>query len=119
MNDLESKLREIRLLAPSGELDARVLAQKPVSPIQPSPAPWRIPLWLAGAAALTMAVIGFAAGIAWHGRQAPVARPLLIPATIQVIYQSPSAENPFDFTPASDIFPAGKLEAKIQVQKGV
>ena len=119
MKDLESKLREIALRAPSGELDRRVMAQKPERPVQPSPAPWRIPLWLAGAVAVTMAVAGFAAGLAWRGRPAPPPRSTLMPATIQVIYRSPSEANPFDFTPASDIFPAGKMEAKIQVKKGV
>jgi len=119
MEDFESKLKRVRLRAPSPELDERVLAQKPQRPVRISLAGRRVPFWLAAAAAVAMAGVGFATGLAWR-RQQPIAaeRRLPSPATIQVIYNSPAEGNPFDFTRASHFFPAGRLEATIQTSKG-
>lgn len=119
MEDLESKLRGLRLRRPSQNLDERIMAQKPERPVQPSPARWRVPVWLAAAAALVMAVAGFAAGRAWRGNQTVAMSRSQPSVMLQVIYHSPSSANPFDFTRASDIFPAGKMETTIQTSKGI
>jgi len=118
MDDFESKLKRLPLRAPSPRLDARVVAQKPERPIQPSPVTWRVPVWLAAAAAAIMALAGFAAGTAWRGERRVVEFRPSPPVTIQVIHDSSATGNPFDFTRASDIFPAGKMEATIHTSKG-
>ena len=119
MDDLEAKLRTLRLREPSPDLDDRVRAQKPERPPSPEFASTRVSIWVAAAAALVMAVAGFAVGAAWRGEPAVVIRqgppP---PVAVQVIYNSPSSGNPFDFTLASDIFPPGEMTTSIQTQKG-
>ena len=108
--ELESKLRTLPLMAPSGDLDARVLAQKPERPMRPFRARRRVPVWVTVGVALIMAVVGFAGGVLWRGGK-PVARhDQRPPVRVQVIYNSPTSPNPFDFTTASHFFPAGELE---------
>jgi hypothetical protein len=130
MEDFEARLRAIPLRGPSPELDGRVEAQKPPAPIRrPPSARNRVPAWLAAAAAVVMGMIGFAAGLAWRDEDnaglkgaAAAATPVAAPAPIQhiqIIYQAPSNTNPFDFTYASDFFPAGEMEAQITTGEGV
>jgi len=121
MDDFEAKLRRLALRAPSERLDARVLAEAS-APRRATGPRRQVPAWLAAAAALLMGVVGFAGGQAWRGdeaRIAPVARTARpAPITVQVIYNAPASPHPFDFTRASDIFPAGRMEATIQQRKG-
>jgi hypothetical protein len=110
MKNLEEELRRQPLLAPSKDLDERVLAQRPRPEGKRSGSPWRVPLWGTAAVGIVMGLGGFVAGFSWrgnppkpdHGRQPPI--------TIQVIYDSPVAGNPFDFTRAADFFPAENLK---------
>ena len=119
MKNLEWKLRKLPLVTPSRDLDDRVLAQKPERPMQPFHKPWRVPAWATAALGVIMAGAGFIGGVAWRGEQRVPRRQPRAPVIIQVIYDSPSSRNPFDFTQASDIFPAGELKATIQTHKGV
>jgi len=118
MNDLESELRGLPLIAASPDLDRRVLSQKPEPSLPPAPAPWRVPVWAAAMAALAMAVAGFGAGFAWRAPQGVAAPLRAAPTTVQIIYHSASTGDPFDFTRASSVFPAGDLEAKVYVERG-
>ena len=119
MKDLESKLKALRLRPPSRNLDDRVLAQKRERPVAASYAVRRVPIWLTAAVALVMALAGFATGAAWRGEQPSSAEHhRSAPVMVHVIYNSPSSGNPFDFTHASDVFPAGKLETKTHIEKG-
>lgn len=110
MKNLESKLRKLPLIAPSRDLDERVLAQKPERPMQPLPGRRGLPIWVAAAVALIMGIVGFGAGTAWRSRRPIAGRDRRPPVMIQVIYNSPTSPNPFDFTTASHFFPAGELE---------
>ena len=118
MEQLESRLKALPLRAPSRNLDVRVLGQKPQRPLQPLRTPRRVPIWLTAAVGLLMAFAGFATGLAWRGEQATTDLHRAVPVMVHVIYNSPASGNPFDFTRASDIFPAGELEAKTHVQTG-
>ncbi|NQT83775.1 hypothetical protein HQ563_12160 [bacterium] len=120
MKDLESKLKKLPLVAPSPDLDDRVSAQKTGRPVRRFPERRGVPVWVTGAVALIMAVVGFAVGASRRGEQ-PHRRPgreRRPPVRLHVIYNSPSSGNPFDFTRASDMFPAGKMETTTQTQKG-
>jgi len=119
MNDLETRLRALPLRNPSNNLDSRVLAQRPEPSFCPPLIRRGIPLWLAATAGLLLVIAGYAAGrIACPPQVAgPPLRPA--PVTVQVVYNSPDAGDPFDFTHASKSFPAGELEAKVQVQGGI
>ena len=110
MDNLESRLRDLSLQAPSQELDERVLGLKPE---RPSRAVRRVPLWSAVAASLLMASVGFAAGLNCRGvgtADTPGTRP---PISVELICESPSGTNPFDFTGASSDFPAREWELKV------
>ncbi len=118
MKDFESKLKSFPLAAPSQELDARVLTQKPHCP-SPSHSPrWRVPIWVTGAIALAMALAGFVAGATWRGRESIPSHATRTPVKMCVIYDLTGPRNPFDFTFASDFFPAEKLETTVRTQKG-
>jgi hypothetical protein len=120
MNDLETRLRALPLRTPSTNLDSRVWAHRPEPSFRPPLLLRRgIPLWLAAAAGLLLAIAGYAAGRFACSPQ--IAGPPLRPAPVmvQVVYNSPDAGDPFDFTRASKSFPAGELEAKVQVQGGI
>ena len=114
MKDLERKLRRFPLAAPSRDLDDRVLAQKPERPAEPCRERRRVPLWLTAAIALIMAAVGFGAGVTWRSAPPVATRDRRPPVMIQVIYSSPTSRNPFDFTNASQFFPAGKPEVTIE-----
>jgi len=118
MEDLESKLRELRLRPPSSGLDDRVMAQKPQPSLSYPATPWRVPIWVAASVALVMGAAGFVAGLTWHGERSVVRRPPLAPVTVYVIHDLPSSGNPFDFTQPSEVLPTGNLETKTYVQKG-
>jgi hypothetical protein len=110
MDNLESKLRDLALRAPSHELDERILGLKPE---RHSRAVRRVPLWSAVAASLVMASLGFGAGLTCHGTRtvdSPETRP---PIRVELIYHSPSGTNPFDFTTASSGFPARESEITV------
>lgn len=107
MDNLESKLKALSLRAPSQELDDRVLGLKPELP---SRALRRVPLWSAVAASLLMASLGFAVGVNCHGTRSadtPETRP---PVRVELICDSPSGTNPFDFTAASSDVPDREWE---------
>lgn len=119
MKDLETKLRGLPLRVPSNELDERVMAQKPPRPASAAPSSWRLPMWAVAAVALVMAFMGFTVGAAWRGEPAVVVeQPPPPPVMVQVIYNSRSSPNPFDFTHTSDMFPGGELETTIRTEKG-
>ena len=119
MNELEARLRELRLRAPSPDLDRLVLSQRP-EPQPEQPRAWfRVPLWAACAVALVAALAGFSAGNAWRANRAfSVAHPSP-PITVRVLYHAPALGDPFDFTRRFDIFPAGEMRANIHVEKGI
>ena len=110
MDNLESRLKDLSLRAPSQELDDRVLGLKPE---RPSRAARRVPLWSAVAASLVMASLGFAAGVTCHGAGSPDKPETRPPIRIELICDSPSGTNPFDFTPASSDFPAREWEITV------
>jgi len=110
MDNLESKLKGLSLREPSRELDDRILGLKPE---RPSRAVRRVPLWAAVAVSLAMASLGFAAGLNCRGvgtADTPGARP---PIRIELICDSPSGTNPFDFTAAASDLPAREWELKV------
>jgi len=110
MDNLGSKLKELSLRAPSQELDDRVLGLKTERPPRPVR---RVPLWSAVAASLVMASLGFAAGVACHGTRtvdSPETRP---PIRVELIYDSPTGTNPFDFTTASTDFAHSEWEVTV------
>lgn len=118
MKDLERKLRKLPLIAPSRGLDHRVSAKKPERPGQLFPERRGVPIWVTAAVGLIMTLVGFAIGTAWRGEQPVARRHPRPPVRVYVIYDSPASGNPFDFTRASDMFPAGKMETTTQTQKG-
>ena len=79
-------------------------------PELPSRALRRVPLWSAVAASLLMASLGFAVGVNCHGTRSadtPETRP---PVRVELICDSPSGTNPFDFTAASSDVPDREWE---------
>jgi hypothetical protein len=114
VKELESKLRKLPLVGPPSELDERVLAQKPERPLQPFPERRRVPLWVTVAVGIITATAGFAAGRVWRSPRPVVRHDRPQPIVVQVIYDSPTSRNPFDFTTASHFFPARKLEIKMR-----
>ena len=110
MDNLESNLRKLPLRAPSERLDDRVLGLKPE---RTSRAAQRVPVWSAVAASLLMAGLGFAAGLNCRGAgtvDSPEADP---PIRVELIYDSPTGTNPFDFTTASTDFSHGEWELTV------
>jgi len=110
VKDLESKLKRLPLMAPSRDLDDRVLAQKPKQPVQRYREAWRVPVWVTAAVALLTVVVGFVAGAAWRSGRPVARKEPRPPVMVQVIYDSPTSRNPFDFTGASHFFPAREVE---------
>lgn len=98
MDKLESKLRDLSLRAPSHKLDDRVLGLKPE---RPSRAVRRVPLWSAVASCIVVAIVGFTAGALYRGRPSPESPGTRPPVRVELICDSPSGTNPFDFTAAS------------------
>lgn len=118
MKDLESKLKRLPLAAPSPGLDERVITRKPGFPLHSHPAPRRVPLWATAAIAVATALAGFVAGAMWRSDQSVRSHAARTPVKMYVIYDLPALRNPFDFTLASDFFPAQKLETTVRTQKG-
>jgi hypothetical protein len=110
MDNLESRLKDLSLRAPSHELDDRVLGLKPERPAR---ALRRVPLWSAVAASLLMAGFGFAAGVTCPGARSRDKLETRPPIRVELICDSPSGTNPFDFTAASSGFPAREWELKV------
>ena len=110
---LESHLRDMPLREPSDGLDERVLSLRRLAPVSRG-----VPWWLAAAASFVMGAAGFLMGAAWPGE--PTASPLAPAPTIQVqvIYDSPGAQNPFDFTEAAHDFNGGEWETSVTTGGG-
>ena len=121
MDPFESKLRALPLRQPSDQLDERVLSAKPTRKVSGVNLRRPVPLWIAIAATLLMSAAGFSAGHALRTETAKIMPTTaeerrgdlpdatafgrtLLPASVQVIYHSPSGRNAFDFTRASDAF---------------
>ena len=110
MKKLESKLKRLYLKVPSGNLDSRVLSQKPLHSTQPAHERWRVPVWVTSVIAIATGLAGFVGGVAWRTGER-TGRPGAAPRVeIQVIYESPGSRNPFDFTRASHFFPGSEME---------
>jgi hypothetical protein len=113
MEDLESRLRGLPVRAPSQELDDRVLSAKPERQFGASCVRRLVPLWAALAACIVVGSLGFAGGTAYESKRSAgnfEARP---PIRIELIYDSPTGINPFDFTSASAEFPDEQWEVRV------
>ncbi len=121
MDDLERKLKALRLRPPSDKLDERVLAEAP----QPRVVPvhwwnrYRVPVWAAAAASVLMVLVGFAGGAALVARR-PVTIVQQSPPVVEmhVVYTN-SPKNPFDVTRSSQDFLPGPMNVKVHVEGGV
>jgi hypothetical protein len=116
MRNFESKLKRLRLLAPSEQLDERVLGVRPERAEGPSRAPRRIPLWSAAAVSLIMGSLGFVGGAICQSRRLPGTAEMRTPIRVELICDSPSGTNPFDFTTVSDDLQ--DTDWKVKVIKG-
>ncbi len=121
MDDLERKLRSLRLREPSDSLDVRVLnPEAPGAETRPG-IPWMrrpVPLWLAAAACVLMVLAGLAAGRLWSGGpRSPGEAPQPV-VQLQVIYTGPE-RNPFDYTQTTQDFLPGPVEVDVHVEGGV
>ncbi len=120
MDDLERKLKTLRLRPPSDNLDDRVLGDAPPRVI---PAPWwnryRVPVWAAAAASLLMVLLGFAGGATLVARR-PVTVVQTSPPVVEmrVVYTN-SPTNPFDVTRSSQDLLPGPMNVKVHVEGGV
>ena len=113
MSDLESKLRELPVRAPSQELDDRVLSAKPARQSRPSRLGRLVPLWCAVVASLVVGSLGFAGGTLYEGKRSAASREARPPIRIELIYDSPTGVNPFDFTSATADFPDEQWEVRV------
>ena len=114
--DIESELKKLKLRGPSDELDQRVLSQREGPDAPSRPGRLQVSMWVAMAAAVLMGCLGFFFG-AMTARESSPRLPHLI-STTEILYQTASLANPFDFTNHSEDFPAGKLNAKLEIPKG-
>jgi hypothetical protein len=113
--DIESQLKNLQLRAPSPDLDHRVMRQRVAPPASPVSGGKRVPLWGALAAAVVLGVAGFWLGMLAGQRQPEPGKGPLPVVTTELVYGSAVFGNPFDFTVPSDEFPAGELEAELQI----
>ncbi len=118
MDDFEARLKGLRLSEPSHELDERVRSLKSEHAAPgPQRRSWQVPLWAATAVSLAMGLAGLGLGLALRGSPRAAYPGESPPASVQVIYHSPSTGTPFDFTrytrTSSALFPPG---AKITVR---
>src|SRR5210317_1850813 len=117
MNDIEAKLRNLPLAAPSPDLDTRVAAQKVYLEKIVRKRRRRIPAWAAGVAACFTGCIGFLAGIVY---MESLERPDVhvgSPVKMEVIYISDS--NPFDCSTSPDHRDPEQFEVQLKIPKGV
>ena len=124
MDDLERKLKALRLRPPSDELDERVRGEAPLPRVVSLErwgwlSRWRVPVWAAAAASLFMVLLGFAGGAVLVSRR-PVTVVQTSPPVVEmrVVYTN-SATNPFDVTRASQDFLPGPMNVKVHVEGGV
>lgn len=118
-HDLEARLKELRLRAPSEELDLQVLARERQVPLPGTR--WsgrRVPVWVAAVASLAVGGMGFAIGLHVKANPPPPLADTPAPVTVQVIYHSPLTGNLFDFTRPSEHSLPGRMETSIQTTKG-
>jgi hypothetical protein len=113
MEDLESRLRGLPVRAPSQELDERVLTAKPEREFRPSRLRRLVPLWAAMAACIVMGSLGFAGGTFYEGKRSAASLEARPPIRIELIYDSPTGINPFDFTSATADFPDEEWEVRV------
>ena len=107
MHDLESELRNLPLRVPSRDLDARILAQRPVRRGGDVPSRRRQrPYWILGWS-LAVGVLGFFLGrLTSPEMPAPSPAPATTP-TMTVIMNIPMVGNPFEVVNPPDIFETG------------
>lgn len=119
MLDLEAKLKELKLRAPSPVLDERVFGQSRRRRTEHAFTKRRAPIGLVVAIAVSMWVVGFCVGIAWHGEHGEISIETIPDVQVYVIYDSIYSCNPFDFTrPANDVS-FENFEVKDYTPKGV
>jgi hypothetical protein len=116
MQDLESKLKKLSLRPPSEQLDERVLSLKRARPSRPSRGGVCVPLWTAAAASVLMGILGFSIGLVYRGKPSADLRQERHPVTVELLCDSPSGTNPFDFTTVSDDLL--RTDWKVKIVKG-
>jgi hypothetical protein len=119
MDQLEEKLKSLRLREPSADLDRRVLSHKSRSR---SRLRRPVPMWAAMAAAAAMALFGFAIGKAMDETPDPttISRSMDQPAVqVHVIMDPASVVRLFDLTQNSPSFPPPGWTATKSSEKGV
>jgi hypothetical protein len=113
MRHLERRLRRLSLRAPSQELDACILSLKSERSSLAARTGRRVPLWSAVAASGLMGCVGFGVGtvcqVKWATRSVE-SRP---PIVVEIVCDSPSGTNPFDFTSPAAGFPDEKWEGRV------
>ena len=113
MSDLESKLRGLSVHAPSQELDDRVLNLKPEQQSGPSRLGRLVPLWSAIVASIIVGSLGFAGGTVYEAKRSAASLEARPPIRIELIYDSPTGINPFDFTSATADFPDEQWDVRV------
>lgn len=110
MNDLEQRMRELKLHEPSPELDEAVIGM-----LRHQNKTKSVPLTWAVAASIVFGAICFWGGLQWQNTPAEQEEK---PAQIQVYIIDRSGENPFDFTQSFPQFYDGEVEVKTIPAKG-
>jgi hypothetical protein len=115
MKDFEDRLKGVSRREPSPALDRRVaeLFARPRAARATRRRTIRVG-WAVAASCLA-GLVGFAAGVAWHGPTPPRTVHPAAPVTLQVVYASPGAPNPFDLTSVDDSGMTGPWEVKTHV----
>jgi hypothetical protein len=113
MEDLEPKLKKLSVRAASHELDDRVLSAKPERQFGASCVRRLVPLWAALAACIVVGSLGFAGGTAYESKRSAASLEARPPIRIELIYDSPTGINPFDFTSATADFPDEEWEVRV------